>query len=77
MKKFVVVIGSIWFLTGCSMNSTLDRVPLINDEKTVAENEQKPNEQVKEKPTVNNEKPVETGENLQGKGAKQSLQIQN
>ena len=50
MKKFVFAIGSILFLTGCSMDSVLDKVPFIqNDEKMVQEEEQKLNEEVKEK----------------------------
>ena len=57
MKKFVFAIGSILFLTGCSMDSVLDKVPFIqNDEKLVQEEEQKLNEEVLEKTNGNKEK---------------------
>ena len=63
MKKFVFAIGSILFLTGCSMDSVLDKVPFIqNDEKVVQEEEQKLNEEVSEKMNGNKEETADHGE---------------
>lgn len=63
MKKFVFAIGSILFLTGCSMDSVLDKVPFIqNDEKVVQEEAQKLNEKVLEKMNGNKEETADHGE---------------
>ena len=63
MKKFVFAIGSILFLTGCSMDSVLDKVPFIqSDEKLVQEEEQKLNEEVSEKMNGNKEETADHGE---------------
>jgi zinc D-Ala-D-Ala carboxypeptidase len=63
MKKVVFAIGSILFLTGCSMDSVLDKVPFIqNDEKAVQEEEQKLNEEVSEKMNRNKEETADHGE---------------
>ena len=72
MKKFVCVIGSILFLTGCSMDSVLDKVPFIqNDEKVVQKEEQKLKEEVPEKTNVNKEETVHPGEGKEnGQGNK-------
>jgi zinc D-Ala-D-Ala carboxypeptidase len=72
MKKFVCVIGSILFLTGCSMDSVLDKVPFINnDEKVVQKEQQKLNEEVPEKSNVNKEEAVNHGEGKEnGQGNK-------
>ena len=81
MKKFVFAIGSILFLTGCSMDSVLDKVPFIqNDEKVVQEEEQKLNEEVPEKTNGNKEETVHPGEgkeNGQGNKPEKSLRILN
>jgi zinc D-Ala-D-Ala carboxypeptidase len=72
MKKFLCVIGSILFLTGCSMDSVLDNVPFINnDEKVVQKEQQKLNEEVPEKSNVNKEEAVNHGEGKEnGQGNK-------
>lgn len=72
MKKFVCVMGSILFLTGCSMDSVLDKVPFIkNDEKVVQKEQQKLNEAVPEKSNVNKEEAVHPGEGKEnGQGNK-------
>ena len=63
MKKFVFAIGSILFLTGCSMDLVLDKVPFIqNDEKVVQEEAQKLNEEVSEKMNGNKEETADHGE---------------
>ena len=67
MKKFVFAIGSILFLTGCSMDSVLDKVPFIQMMKSVQEEEQKLNGEVSEKMNGNKEKLLNmVNENGQG-----------
>jgi D-alanyl-D-alanine carboxypeptidase len=70
MKKFVFAIGSILFLTGCSMDSVLDKVPFIqSDENAVQEEEQKLNGEVSEKINGNKEETADHGEvNENGQG---------
>ena len=70
MKKFVCVMGSILFLTGCSMDSILDKVPFIKND-VVQKEQQKVNEEVPEKSNVNKEEPVDHGEGKEnGQGNK-------
>ena len=62
MKKLLFVIGSILFLTGCSMDSALREFLFIQkNEKVVEKEEQKPNVEVPEKTNVNKEETVHPG----------------
>jgi zinc D-Ala-D-Ala carboxypeptidase len=63
MKKVVFAIGSILFLTGCSMDSVLDKFTFIqSDENAVQEEEQKLNGEVSEKMNGNKEETADHGE---------------